>query len=198
MPRKTVDTQRAPIAPAEPVEIDEMPDAIDLPEEFQGMSLKQIQVAIARADLQAKLLDLDRIKDENQRRLAIKKANEDFNRQIQEEIESQTRILKYAQSVCRHRMGGKYQNVWAGDGKPCIAKTQMLDGYTWLLQCTRCRLKVFTPHPSLSQTDPKRYAEEMAAYQKLWELAGDSGLDEIRGPTFTFVKNGVPFIPQRT
>jgi hypothetical protein len=175
-----------------------MTEVTPLPAEFRGMSLQEIQMAIAQADLQAKLLDLDRIKDENKRRLAVKQANEDFNRQIQEEIRSQKRILEFAQSVCRHRMGGKYQNVWAGDGKPCIAKTQMLDGYTWLLQCTRCRLKLFTPHPSLAKTNPEQYAKDMAAYQKLWELAGDSGLDEIRGPTFTFVKDGVPFIPQRT
>jgi len=73
----------------------------------------------------------------------------------------------------------------------------MLDGFTWLLQCTRCRLRLFTPHPSLATTDPERYAKEKAAYDKLWELAGDSGLDEIRGPTFTFLKDGVPFIPHR-
>lgn len=184
--------------PAQSAATPTMPELPELPAEFEGMSLQQIQLVIAKADLQAKLLDLDRIKDDNAKRLAVKKANEDFNRQIQAEIQSQRQILEYAQSVCRHRMGGKYQNVWAGDGKPCIARTQMLDGYTWLLQCTRCRLKVFTPHPSLAKADPERYAKEKAAYDKLWELAGDSGLDEIRGPTFTFLKDGVPFIPQRT
>jgi hypothetical protein len=187
-----------PAEPEEAATVELSALGAELPEEFQGKSLQQIQMEIAKADLQAKLLDLDRIKDDNQRRLAVKKANEDFNRNIQEEIRSQKALLDYAQSICRHRMGGKYQNVWAGDGKPCIARTQMLDGYTWLLQCTRCRLQVFTPHPSLATTDPKRYQKEREKFDKLWEMSGDSGLDEIRGPTFTFMKDGVPFIPQRT
>lgn len=188
-----------PKSSAPPVE-DQKASLLDteLPDEFKGMTLQEIQVAIAKADLRAKLLDLDRIKDDNARRIAVKEANDKFNRQVQEEIRNQEQMIKRIQSVCRHRMGGKYQNVWAGDGKPCIARTQMLDGYTWLLQCTRCRLKVFTPHPSLQKANPEQYAEERAFYDKLWELANDSGMDEIRGPTFAFMKDGVPFIPVRT
>jgi hypothetical protein len=173
------------------------PELPEMPEEFKGMSLGEIQRAIAAADLQARLLDLDRIKDENAQRIAKKKAIDTFNKQIQEEITSQQRILEFAQSVCRHRQGGRYQNVYAGDGKPCIVRSQMLDGVTWLLQCTRCRLKIFTPHPGMLKSNPEQYAKDKAVYDRLWEMSSDSGLDEIRGPTFTFMRDGVPIVPER-
>jgi len=175
----------------------EMQDLPELPEEYRGMSLQQIQLAIAAADLQAKLLDLDRIRDENAKRLAVKQANDNHNKQIQEQIKSEEAMLRFAQSVCRHRMGGYAKNIWAGDGRPCVVRTQMLDGVTYLLQCLRCRLKVLTPHPSLAQKNPAQYQAEMALYQKLWEMSADSGLDEIRGPTFVFKQDGVPIIPER-
>lgn len=181
----------AELPAADEMQVEEMPD------EFQGKSLPEIQRMIAVADLKARMLDLDRIQDENKQRIAKKAALEKFNRQIQEEITSQQKMMAFAQSVCRHKQGGKYQNVWAGDGKPCVSRTQMLDGYTWLLQCTRCRLKVYTPHPSMQKSAPERYAKERAIYDHLWEMASDSGLDEIRGPTFAFMKDGVPFIPER-
>ena len=194
MTTKKADIQSSPVTKVT-AQIEEPPEG--MPEEFKGKSLQEIQRMIAEADLQARLLDLDRIKDENAKRIAKKLALERFNRQIQEEITSQQRMMAFQQSVCRHKQGGRYQNPWAGDGKPCISRTQMLDGFTWLLQCTRCRLKVYTPHPSLQKKDPAQYAKDKALYEKLWEMAADSGLDEIRGPTFSFLKDGVPIIPER-
>jgi hypothetical protein len=73
----------------------------------------------------------------------------------------------------------------------------MLDGVTWLLQCIRCRLKVFTPHAQHYRGRMDEFAKDKAIYDKLWELSADSGLDEIKGPTFQFTKDGVPFIPER-
>jgi len=175
-----------------------LPALASVPAEYQGLSLEEIQRVIALTELQAKLLDLDRIKDDNARRLAHIEAIRKHNAQIQADMETQQRQLAYAQSICRHRQGGRPQNVYAGDGKPCIVRTQMLDGFTWLLQCQRCRLKVFTPHPSLKRDAPEQYATLKGAFDKLWELSSDSGLDEIRGPTFLFEKDGVPFIPERT
>lgn len=185
-------------------------DLPEMPPEFAGQSLEQIQKSIAWADLQMKLLDLDRIRDDNTKRVAKKEALVKYNEQIQQQMESEQKLIAYAQSVCRHRQGGRAssdgRHVWAGDGKPCVVRTQMLDGVTWLLQCLRCRLKVFTPHVSHYQGRPpqdgvtwqEQYQRDKAVYDKLWEMASDSGLDEIRGPTFTFQKDGVPFIPQRT
>lgn len=170
----------------------------DVPAEYQGMSLEELQRVIALTTLQSNLLELDRIKDDNARRLAHNEAIRKHNVQLQADMESERRQLAYVQSVCRHRQGGRAQNVYAGDGKPCIVRTQMLDGYTWLLQCLLCRLKVYTPHPALKREAPEEYATLKTVYDKLWELSSDSGLDEIRGPTFLFEKDGVPFIPQRT
>jgi hypothetical protein len=173
----------------------------EMPAEFKGMSLQEIQLAISAADLQMKMLELDRIKDENAKRIAKRDALIKYNAQIQQQMQSEAALIKYAQSVCRHRQGGKAssdgRHVWAGDGKPCIVRTQMLDGVTWLMQCIRCRLKVFTPHPQHYKGRPDEFARDKALYEKLWELSADSGLDEIKGPTFQFTKDGVPYIPER-
>jgi len=168
-----------------------------IPEEFQHMSLEEMQRLIAATELQSKILDLDRIKDENARRLAHKEAVEKHNRQIQLDVESEQRQIQLAQSICRHRQGGKPQNIYAGDGKACVTRTQMLDGYTWLLQCLRCRIKIFTPHPTLRKTHPEEYAKLKVIYDQFWQLSLDSGLDEIKGPTFLFERDGTPFIPER-
>jgi hypothetical protein len=168
-----------------------------IPPEFQHMSLEEMHRLIAATELQSKILDLDRVKDDNARRLARKEAVENHNRQIQADVEAERRNMELAQRICRHRQGGRPQNVYAGDGKPCIVRTQMLDGYTWLLQCLRCRLKVFTPHPSLRKSHPEEYQKLKAIYDKWLEMSQESGLDEIRGPSFTFERDGVPFIPER-
>jgi hypothetical protein len=175
----------------------EQQPALAIPPEFQHMSLEEMQRLIAATDLQAKILDLDRIQDDNQRRLAHKEAIERHNKQIQADVEAEQRNMKLAQSICRHRQGGRPQNVYAGDGKPCITRTQMLDGYTWLLQCLRCRMKIFTPHPSLRKAHPEEYTKLKAIYDKFWEMSEESGLDGIRGPSFLFERDGVPFIPER-
>lgn len=171
----------------------------DIPEEYRGLSLDELQLVIAQADLQTRLLDLDRIKDENGKRIANREALEKYNRQIQMDIASQEAGLKWAQDHCRHKMGGRHQDVYSGDShRSTITRTQMLDGYTYLLLCTRCRLKVYTPHPTLKKTDPERYAKEKAIYDPLLQMSKDTGLDEIRGPSFIFERDGVPFIPVRS
>ena len=169
----------------------------EIPPEFQNMSLEEMQRLIAATELQAKILDLDRVKDDNARRLAHKEAVEKHNRQIQADVEAEQARMRFAQSVCRHRQGGKPQNIYAGDGKACITRTQMLDGYTWLLQCLRCRIKIYTPHPNLKKSHPEEYEKLKGIYDHFWQLSLDSGLDEIKGPSFLFEKDGVPIIPER-
>jgi hypothetical protein len=171
--------------------------AANVPDEYRNLSLEELQRVIAMADLQGKLLDLDRMKDDNAKRVAKRESLEKYNRQLQEEMESQARLMKQAQTICRHRQGGRHHDVYKGTGLPCIVRTQMLDGFTYLLQCTRCRMKVYTPHPSLKRSDPERYAQEKAVYDSLLAMSYESGLDEIRGPSFVFERDGVPFIPER-
>jgi hypothetical protein len=77
----------------------------EMPAEFKGMNLQEIQLAIAAADLQMKMLELDRITDENRKRVAKKEALIKYNAQIQAQMQSEAQLIAYAQSVCRHRQG---------------------------------------------------------------------------------------------
>ena len=181
----------------------EIPPGLDvkalenIPDEWQNLSLDEIERLIRLADLQTTMLDLERVREDNASRIAKKLATAKFNRELQENLASEQAKLQWIRDHCRHRSGGYHNDITQGDGKPCIARTQMLDGVTIMLQCLRCRTKVFTPHPSLLQTDPNQYREDMELYKRMLELSYDSGMSEIRGPTFQFVQNGVPIIPVR-
>jgi hypothetical protein len=169
----------------------------NLPPEYQDLSREELETLIAQVTLEQQLLELDRIKDESNKRVASKEALVKYNAQIQQAMSQEAAMMASFQKRCRHRMGGQHKDPYSGDGRPCVVRTQMLDGYTYLLQCTRCRLKVFTPHPSLKKSDPERYQQEREVYDKLLQMSIDSQLDEIRGPSFTFERDGVPFIPER-
>ena len=76
----------------------------------------------------------------------------------------------------------------------------MPDGKTILLQCPRCRMMKYPPTKALKESNPKKYAEELAEYNRLLQMSIDEGIEdsELRGPTFLFEnKEGVPFIPER-
>jgi hypothetical protein len=163
-------------------------------------SSDELRRKILETELQTKQFELDDAQERNRLRAQQKVDRSRRNAMRQSELAAANSALANIQQQCRHRQGGVPHNVLKGDGKPCVVRTKMLDGYTYLLQCTRCRLKVFTPNPA--HAEPKhekhaQYLQDKQIYDRLWEMSQDSGLDEIVGPSFIFARNGVPFIPER-
>lgn len=161
------------------------------------MSIEEMQAAVLRVQLMREMTLLQqteadlREKDENDAAIELR------NEQRQAELAAIRSKIAQIQKLCRHRQGGRHQDVLKGDGKPCVTAMRMLDGYTLRLACSRCRKEVYTPHPALKDRDPQRFAKNMAEYEKFLEMFEDSGLDMIRGPEFMFMRKGVPFIPER-
>lgn len=165
--------------------------------EIEQMTEEELRQAVLRVQLLREVQLLDQTREEVYKRDENIAACELRNEQRQTELAAIAEKMCSIQKQCRHKQGGKHQNIFKGDGPPCVTAARMLDSFTLRLECTRCRKTVYTPNPSLEQTDPKLYRREMAEYEKFLEMFEDSGLDMIRGPEFMFRKNGISFIPER-
>jgi hypothetical protein len=165
--------------------------------QLDEMSNEDMQALILRTQLKREMMLLGKTEEEVRLHEAHEQQKETDFAQRQRDLEAVAANAANTQRRCRHRQGGKHQNVLKGDGPPCVTATMMLDGYTIRLACTRCRKTVYRPNPMLEQTDAKLYAKEKAEFDKFMEMFEDSGLDMIRGPEFIFAKNGIPFIPVR-
>lgn len=129
--------------------------------------------------------------DETQRQLVLR------NEQRQADLETVRRRRERRQSGCRHKQGGKHQNIFRGDGKSAVFGALMLDGVTLRLYCQRCEKTCFTPNPELKKLNPKQYKKEVEEFGAMLEGFEDSGNELIRGPEFQFKREGIPFIPER-
>jgi hypothetical protein len=167
------------------------------PKSLEEMTPEEMQLAIQKAVYTREMLNLDQVQEDNLKRIEERVARSKSNAQRQSDLAAERNSRRSIQQVCRHRQGGSHLNIYKGDGKPCVVRTLMLDGFTYFIQCQRCRLQVFTPHPDMQEKDPEGFKEQKAIYDRMFEMSEDSGLDEIRGPNFFFRKNGVPFIPER-
>lgn len=160
------------------------------------LTLEELQFRVAR--MQAKQAEISLESTEEQQRIfAAKKAERArSNAQRQSEMKQISATNAQIQKACRHRQGGFRHKLYSGDGKPCITKFIMPDGVTAFYQCSRCRLKEYTPHQNLQKRNPELYAAKKLLCGKLEELHQESGLDFIKGPTFAWMKDGVPFVPE--
>jgi hypothetical protein len=157
---------------------------------------EELQTRVLRMQAHREVINLEDA-EENQRINAARKAERArTNANRQAEMKQISAMHAGIQKMCRHRQGGFRHKLYSGDGKPCITKFIMPDGVTAFYQCSRCRLKEYTPHPDLQKRDPELYAARKAFTDRLEELHQESGLDFIKGPTFAWMKNGVPFVPE--
>lgn len=156
-----------------------------------------LQQRILKAQLQREEMLIEETEQalvtRNEHKRLIKMAN----RRRQGEL-SQLRRAQAAKVLgCRHRQGGFRHKLFTGDGKPMVSVFVMPDGVTKLYQCARCRMMEYTPHIDLKAREPEEYKRRVALCAKLEELYEESGLDLIKGPTFLWSRNGVPFLPER-
>jgi hypothetical protein len=165
-------------------------------------SLEDIQREIADVELQTKKLMLAEAKHNNQVFEAKEAQRHAANRQRMQELEDARRNREQTVKHCRHRSGGRPQDVLKGGGIgsfSTISRAIMPDGVTILLQCPRCRMQKYPPSLAMKLKDAEKYLEELKEYNRLLEVSRSEGLEfaELRGPTFLFTKDGIPFIPER-
>jgi hypothetical protein len=160
------------------------------------LNLEELQLRVARMQAHQAEISLEST-EEQQRIFAAKKAENSRSNALRQAEMKQISASKDAlQKMCRHRQGGFRHKLYSGDGKPCVTKFIMPDGVTAFYQCSRCRLKEYSPHLDLLKRNPKLYEARRALCDRLEELFQESGLDFIKGPTFAWMKDGVPFVPE--
>lgn len=164
-------------------------------------SVEDIQREIAEVELETKRLMLAEQKKRNAEFIAAEEQRHKSNKQRMTELEQGRKTMDATQRKCRHMSGGKPSNILRGGGVgsfSILTRAIMPDGVTVLLQCSRCRLKLYPPTERDKKADPKKYLDDLKRYNELLEQASETDLEPLRGPTFLF-KNaeGVPLIPER-
>lgn len=182
---------------------------------------KSIQDEIAETQLAEAKMRLELTK----RQVAAFEASEadkkrrNIERQKQLSSERQTRAADAKR--CKHRQGGTPKKPFAGKGSTALRVATMPDGFTKLIMCPICRLRVFSPHPNDMGTDPRnvngkmetetqakrrvaQYERDKAAFDRLYEMSRDGLTDEEVqemdcGTTITLTdtKTGAPVLPRR-
>lgn len=171
----------------------------------EDMSPEELQKAILLIEYQTKTLTLAQTRKNLTDFEDVERKRREQNKRRMSELKSEREMRERIVSVCRHRSGGTPKNLLKGKGVgsfSLISRTLMPDGITILLQCPRCRMRIFTPQrpkPGSSKVVFEQYAKELDHYNKLLQDSIEDGLEfaELRGPTFTFLRDGVPFIPER-
>lgn len=169
--------------------------------DIQNMSTEEMQRAIARVELQTKMLGLRAAERQNHEFEETERLRHEANRKRQSELRQMDAAQRAREDECRHKSGGKPDSLLKGGGIgsfSIISRALMPDGVTILLQCARCGMKRYPPTDALKKSDPKKYLEELDVYNKLLEQAVEADMSPLRGPTFVF-KNaeGIPIVPER-
>jgi hypothetical protein len=157
---------------------------------------EELQTRVLRVQATREIINLEDAEDAQRKNAAAKAERHRANTQRQAEMAQISAMHAGIQRGCRHRQGGFRHQLYTGGGKPSVTKFIMPDGVTAFYQCSRCRLKEYTPHLALQKRDPQAYAKQKSLTDKLEELFQESSLDYIKGPTFTWMRDGVPFIPE--
>lgn len=168
----------------------------------KNKSMEELQREILETDLKTKQIQLRQAQKANADFEAAEERRHESNRlrmaELKQGRENHARIVKN----CRHRSGGRPTDIFKGGGIgsfSIISRVLLPDGVTRVLFCSRCGMEMYPPEKSLAKQDPKKYAEDLAEYQRLLAISEEEGLEfaETRGPTFFFTKDGVPFVPDR-
>ena len=169
--------------------------------ELESMSVEELDRQIKRVELHTKMLQLAQAARSNEQYEEAERRRHAANKQRMQELNDARLAQERIERSCRHRSGGTPDNILRGGGIgsfSTVTRAIMPDGVTVFLQCSRCRLKRYTPEAHLKKEDPRRYAKETDEYNDLLEASIENGLAPLRGPTFTFTNSeGVPVIPRR-
>jgi len=85
--------------------------------------------------------------------------------QRQGDLKTQLRGKASLVKRCNHRQGGTPKNPYRGNGDTALKCIKQPDGFTTLILCVICPLRVFSPHPK-DQSKKQREGESKAEAEK--------------------------------
>lgn len=149
--------------------------------------------------LETARLELEEAKDKNQKFIETREEKIAKRKRRQSDLQQIDRVKANTHKQCRHRVGGFGLNDALRGGKEnvtAIVECSLPVAGMKLLYCSRCGDEAITPDKNLRQSDPQRYALEMAKFERFEELARDSyNATPMGGPQFAFERDGIPIHP---
>lgn len=152
----------------------------------KGQTKDDIELQIAQTRLQREKLDLEAAQEDNDRRVQTKAQRAKQNAERQSQLRQEIAGRKVATRACTHRQGGSPGALNKGKGPTALNVAKMPDGFTKLIMCGICRLRVVNPHPAnkspkirAGETAAKRDArvkkfhEDQAEFDRLYEMSRD-------------------------
>lgn len=150
-----------------------------------------IEQEIKRVQLETARLQLDEQRDRNEHLKATKAEKSRRNMERQKQLRAEVSTRTQISNKCKHRQGGTPKNPLNGKGPTALNIAMMPDGFTKLIMCSVCRLRVFTPHPRNQSTKPRdgetaaqaknragQYQDDLEYYNRLMEMAKDNLTEE--------------------
>lgn len=151
--------------------------------------LLQMQIETAGVQMETAQIALEQQRETNEdykQRKAIR-ARQNAKRQAQ--MVRDAKVMLALQKTCRHKQGGRHENVQKGDGKSVLTRSLIFFAGNFLIQCNRCGLSVQRPNPLLKKLNRKLYEAAMDEYNRLLEMSESNGLEPMLSPTFEFRNN---------
>lgn len=107
----------------------------------------KMQTEIDRIALETALLNLEEAKERN----AQQKAKAENKRRLNAQRQAQLGIDRHGRIEvslrCNHRQGGTPRSPLKGKGPTSLNVVNMPDGFTKMITCSICRLRLFSPFP---------------------------------------------------
>lgn len=147
-----------------------------------------------------------------QRKASDRAKNEARQKQLAADVETRRRTIRR----CLHRQGGSAKNPLRGKGPTALNVATMPDGFTKVIMCQLCRLRVFNPHPmdgakkqregETKEAAAKRvraFKEAEERFEKYYEMSRDGiteeSVQEMECGVTISVKDGegLPVYPRR-
>lgn len=168
---------------------------------------EDLQRELIETQLETARISLEQQKDQNAAYQSRKRVAAATNAQRQAQLAMDRSNLRAIQMNCQHSAGGEAGgDPTQGGGKfafSVLTQAIMPDGKTVLVQCPRCRLKLYGRELNprevarLEKSNPEKYADHIW-WKELMKVSKKEGTPNnvMRGPTFMFEKDGVNFIPE--
>ncbi len=160
-------------------------------EKTMQQQLEEIQLKTAQMNMKIAQRELEQFE-------AQERSKSRQNAQRQNELASKIRGQALIAKNCAHKQGASPKNKYKGKGDTTLKKVRMMDGFTMLIHCCICRLRVFSPHPYDQNPEPQRdfrtgkmetaaeakarvekWKADTAAFNELVEKSEESKSDEF-------------------
>lgn len=129
------------------------------------MADKDMQARLDAIALRTAEINLERAEQEAAEYEAKKAQSSRQKAQRQAQFRTDLRGKASLTKRCNHRQGGTPKNPYKGNGDTALKVVKMPDGFTTMIMCVTCPLRVFSPHPK-NQSKKRRQGESEAQMEK--------------------------------